>query len=75
MHGTNLAPSVDTGRSGVDLRSWEMLFYLMVILFVLLLWAIFYVALFTIQRAHENWKRARRLRRSIERIAGSMYWS
>jgi threonine/homoserine/homoserine lactone efflux protein len=52
-----------------------MLFYLMVILFVILLWALFYVALFTIQRAHENWKRARRLRRSIERIAGSMYWS
>ncbi len=51
------------------------MYYLLVTLFVLLLWALFYVALYTVQRAHENWKRARRLQHSIDRIAGVGYWS
>lgn len=50
------------------------MFYLMTTLFVLLLWALFYVVLATVQQALDNRQRARRLRHRIDRIAGVSFW-
>ena len=47
--------------------------YLIVIASICLLWFIFYMALYTAQRARKNMRKTRRLQRSIDRIARARY--
>ena len=47
--------------------------YLMVLASICLLWFIFYMVLYTVQRVQRNMKRTRRLQRSIDRIARARY--
>jgi threonine/homoserine/homoserine lactone efflux protein len=47
--------------------------YLIIVAYICLVWFIVYMALYTIRRAHQNWKKRQRLQQSIDRIARAQY--
>jgi hypothetical protein len=47
--------------------------YLVIVAFICLLWFIVYIALYTVRKAKQNWKKRQRFQQSIDRIARAQF--